>query len=147
MNKDIPELVETSNNLASVKQKNEKIAVLVSERSMSAEGMEKIHAVIKGDFRKLNFDTKVLANNPVWTPNLDSPILRKTVETYESLFGAKPETKAIHAGLECAAIKEKFPEMDIVSFGPTLKNPHTTDETMYIDTVPKFILLLRALLK
>ncbi|MCG3118603.1 MAG: Cytosol non-specific dipeptidase [bacterium] len=84
---------------------------------------------------------------PGWKPNLDSPILQVARSTYQSLYGKDPAVKAVHAGLECGIIGEKFPGMDMVSFGPTLEGVHSPDEKIYIDTVEKFWNFLLALLK
>jgi dipeptidase D len=84
---------------------------------------------------------------PGWKPNLDSEILKVAVATYETLYGKKPAVKAIHAGLECGIIGEKFPGMDMVSLGPTLEGVHSPDEKIYIDTVQKFWQYLLTILK
>lgn len=84
---------------------------------------------------------------PGWKPNLDSPILKLAKSIYKSLYGKEPAVKAIHAGLECGIIGEKYPEMDMVSFGPTLQGVHSPDEKIYIDTVEKFWKFLLEILK
>jgi dipeptidase D len=78
---------------------------------------------------------------------MDSPILKIAKDTYNSLFGKKPEVKAVHAGLECGIIGEKYPGIDMVSFGPTLEAVHSPDEKIYIDSVEKFWNYLLAILK
>ena len=84
---------------------------------------------------------------PGWKPNMDSPILKKAVATYEGLYGKKPEVKAVHAGLECGIIGERYPGMDMISFGPTMRDVHSPQEHILVDTVPKFWTFLAALLK
>jgi dipeptidase D len=84
---------------------------------------------------------------PGWKPNLDSPILKTAKATYKSLYGKDPAVKAIHAGLECGIIGEKYPGMDMVSFGPTMQAVHSPDEKIHIDTVDKFWRFLLAILK
>jgi dipeptidase D len=84
---------------------------------------------------------------PGWKPNLDSPILKTAKATYKSLYGKEPAVKAIHAGLECGIIGEKYPGMDMVSFGPTMQAVHSPDEKIYIDTVDKFYKFLLEILK
>jgi dipeptidase D len=84
---------------------------------------------------------------PGWKPNTDSPILKKAVSTYESLYGKTPAVKAIHAGLECGLIGEKYPGIDMISIGPTVTDVHSPDEQIHIATVPKFWDFLLALLK
>ena len=78
---------------------------------------------------------------------MDSEILRIAMDTYQNLFGRRPETKAVHAGLECGIIGEKYPGMDMVSLGPTLEGVHSPDEKIHIDTVEKFWTYLLAILK
>ena len=75
---------------------------------------------------------------PGWSPNKRSPILKVAEESYEKLFNKKPEVKAIHAGLECGLFLDKYPGMDMVSFGPTIKGAHSPDERLKIDTVEMF---------
>jgi dipeptidase D len=84
---------------------------------------------------------------PGWKPDMDSAILKVAKATYKQLTGKAPEVKAVHAGLECGIIGEKYPGMDMVSFGPTLEGVHSPDEKIYIDTVPKFFEFLKAILK
>ena len=76
-----------------------------------------------------------------------SPLLKTAIDTYKSLYGKKPAVKAIHAGLECGIIGEKYPGMDMISFGPTLEGVHSPDEKIFIDTVPKFWAFLLGILK
>ena len=84
---------------------------------------------------------------PGWKPNLASPILKLAKSTYKALYGKEPEVKAVHAGLECGIIGEKYPGMDMVSFGPTMREVHSPNEHLYIDTVGKFWTFLVTLLK
>jgi dipeptidase D len=84
---------------------------------------------------------------PGWKPNLDSPILKMAKSTYQSLYRKEPAVKAVHAGLECGIIGEKYPGMDMISFGPTLEGVHSPDEKIYIDSVEKFWNFLLAILK
>ena len=82
---------------------------------------------------------------PGWAPNPDSLLLKRTVESYVRLFGVEPKVKAVHAGLECGLFLEKYPELDMVSFGPTLMSPHSPTERVEIPTVEKFYSLVKAL--
>ena len=75
---------------------------------------------------------------PGWAPNMKSPIMKISAEAYEELFGEKPAIKAIHAGLECGLFLTKHPDLDMVSFGPTMTGVHSPDEKLYIPTVDKF---------
>ena len=83
---------------------------------------------------------------PGWKPNINSEILGVVKTTYKNMFNAEPEVKAIHAGLECGIISEKYPEMDMISFGPTMFGVHSPDERLKIDTVPNFYKLLCGIL-
>jgi dipeptidase D len=84
---------------------------------------------------------------PGWKPDLTSAILKLARSTYQGLYGKEPAVKAVHAGLECGIIGEKYPGMDMVSFGPTLQAVHSPDEKIFIDTVEKYWNFLLALLK
>ena len=84
---------------------------------------------------------------PGWNPNMDSSILKTMQQVYQDLFGKIPETKAVHAGLECGLIGAIFPRMDMISFGPTIRFPHSPDEKIEIATVQKFWDFLVATLK
>lgn len=84
---------------------------------------------------------------PGWAPNPSSELLRLTAESYRTLFGVDPLVKAIHAGLECGLFLEKYPDLDMISFGPTLRGVHSPDERLEISTVDKFWRLLLELLK
>ena len=83
---------------------------------------------------------------PAWEPNLDSPLLARCREIYRSLFGRDPAVEAIHAGLECAVIGARFDGMDMISFGPTIRNPHSPDEALHLDSVGKVWTFVKALL-
>jgi dipeptidase D len=84
---------------------------------------------------------------PGWSPNPESPVLRIAREAYEELFHVQPQVKAIHAGLECGLFLEKYPTLDMVSFGPTIKGAHSPDERLDIASTAKFWSLLTAVLK
>lgn len=84
---------------------------------------------------------------PGWTPNPDSKLLEVTVDAYKRLFDTEPKVRAIHAGLECGLFLEKYPDLEMVSFGPTLRGVHSPDERLEIATVPKFWSLLAEVLK
>ncbi len=84
---------------------------------------------------------------PGWKPNMDSRVLKRAIATYSSLYGKEPEVKAIHAGLECGLIGEKYPGIDMISFGPTMTAVHSPEEKIFVDTVPRFWGFLAALLK
>ena len=147
MSPDIPGLVQTSTNLAIVSTGLKSIRVATSQRSSVASEIDEICQAVANTFELGGAEAVIGEGYPGWKPNLESEILRIAVETYQSLAGKKPEVKAVHAGLECGIIGEKFPGMDMVSFGPTLQGVHSPDERIYIDTVEKFWNYLLAILK
>ncbi|MFZ1978479.1 MAG: aminoacyl-histidine dipeptidase [Bacteroidota bacterium] len=147
MSADIPGLVETSTNLAIIKTSASKVEIITSQRSSVASEIDEIVRTVASIFELADAEIEIAEGYPGWKPNLDSPILRIARETYQSLYGKAPEVKAIHAGLECGIIGEKYPGMDMISFGPTLEGVHSPDEKIYIDTVEKFWNFLLAILK
>ena len=83
---------------------------------------------------------------PSWQPNVNSPLLARMINLYKELFGKEPVVESIHAGLECGIIGDKYPGMDMISFGPTIKNPHSPDEIIHIESISKVWRLLTAVL-
>ncbi len=139
MSQDIPGLVETSSNLASVKMdKPGNIRIVTSQRSSIASARDNVRNTVASVFELAG--AKVNSNDgyPGWKPDTSSKLLAITVDAYKRLFGTEPKVKAIHAGLECGLFKEKYPALDMVSFGPTLRGVHSPDERMLIPTVEKF---------
>ena len=147
MSQDIPGLVETSSNLASIKVRDHKILVTGSQRSSILSARNNVVDTLRAVFELAGARVDVGEGYPGWKPNTQSEILRIAVETYKELFGVEPKVKAIHAGLECGLFLEKYPHMDMVSFGPTLRGVHSPDERMLIPTVDKFWRHLLAILK
>ena len=147
MNADISWLVETSTNVAVVGTKGKKIELATSQRSSVASEIVEIAQTVRTIMEMGGASVTQGDGYPGWNPDLDSPILKLAVRTYEQLYGRKPEVKAVHAGLECGIIGEKYPGMDMVSFGPTLEGVHSPDEKIHVDTVPKFWDFLLAILK
>ncbi len=141
-------LVETSTNLASVKfTDNKTIVVTTSQRSSVESAKTYAMQMVESVFTLAGADVTHSDGYPGWAPNPDSELLRLTVESYRSLFGEEPLVKAIHAGLECGLFLEKYPELDMISFGPTLRGVHSPDERLEISTVDKFWRLLCDTLK
>jgi len=138
----MPGLVETSTNLASVKMSEGKIIVTTSQRSDRESGKTDIASMVEAVFLMAGAPVKRSDGYPGWSPNPHSEILGVTVETYKQLFKTKPTVRAIHAGLECGLFLEKYPHLDMVSFGPTIKGAHSPDERIHIATVEKFWKLL-----
>lgn len=128
-------LVETSTNLASVKFYDDKIQVTTSQRSSLESGKEDINTMVRNVFLLAGAKVESGDGYPGWAPNTDSEILKIVVASYERLFGKTPVVRAIHAGLECGLFLEKYPNLDMVSFGPTLRGVHSPDEKVEIKTV------------
>jgi dipeptidase D len=147
MSPDIPGLVQTSTNLAIVSTGRKSIAIATSQRSSVASEIDEICQMVANVFELGGAEVEASEGYPGWKPNLDSEILKIAKETYQSLYGKEPAVKAVHAGLECGIIGEKFPGIDMVSFGPTLQGVHSPEEKIYIDTVEKFWNYLLAILK
>jgi len=146
MSRAVPGLVETSNNLAVVETGDAEIKITTSSRSSVMPSLKATLDQVAAVFRLAGGKVHVSDGYPAWTPNPDSPILKTTVGVFEREFGSKPEVKAIHAGLECGLIGEKFPGMDMVSMGPQIESPHSPDERVQISTVERFYRLLKATL-
>ncbi len=143
----MPGLVSTSSNIASVRftGKN-KITIATSQRSDREEAKASISKRVRRIFAMMDAEVKNLNSYPGWTPNPQSPILEITKAAYQDLFGKKPVVRAIHAGLECGLFLEKYPQLDMISFGPTIRNVHSPSEQLNIPTVKYFSdLLLRVL--
>lgn len=147
MSQDIPGLVETSSNLASMKIHDHQIIVTSSQRSSILSARKNVADTIKAIFELAGAHVDVGEGYPGWKPNPHSEILKIAMETYKELFGVEPKVKAIHAGLECGLFLEKYPSLDMISFGPTLRGVHSPDERMLIPTVDKVWQHLLAILK
>jgi dipeptidase D len=146
MHPEIPGLTETSTNLAIVKTGKSALEVLCSSRSSVASALEATRGVLKSVCALAGAKAELHDGYPGWMPNLDSPLLKKLKEIYAGSFGKEAEVVAIHAGLECGIIGEKFPGMDMISFGPTIRNPHSPEEHVHIGSVEKFWTFLTAAL-
>ena len=144
---DVEGLVETSNNLASVKMLENKINIVCSTRSSISEALESQRKRIKIISQVFGAEAEQEEAYPGWTPNVNSPVLDITTKIYTKLLGKEPHICAIHAGLECGVIGEKVNGMDMVSFGPTIKGPHSPDERVEISSVDNFWDLLLKVLK
>ena len=142
MSQEIPGLVETSNNLAIVRCNDSEATVVTSTRSSIFSALEATRSKIDAIAALSGGDTKKDEGYPAWSPNLESNILKTMKKIYTELNGKEPEIMAIHAGLECGIIGEKYDGMDMISFGPELKNPHSPDERVHIGSVERFWKLL-----
>ena len=144
----MPGLVETSTNLASVKfEGDDRIVVTSSQRSSVESAKTYVMQMVESVFALAGADVAHSDGYPGWTPDPQSKLLAVTAESYERLFGVKPKVRAIHAGLECGLFLEKYPDLEMVSFGPTLRGVHSPDERLEIATVDKFWRLLLEVLR
>lgn len=148
MSSAIPGLVETSTNLASVKFTDKKrVVVTTSQRSSVESAKHYAKNAVESVFALAGADVIHSDGYPGWAPNPDSKLLKVSVECYERLFGVEPKVKAVHAGLECGLFLEKYPHLEMVSFGPTLRGVHSPDERLEIATVDKFWRHLKEIVK
>ncbi len=148
MSQDIPGLVETSTNLASVKMEDgETIKVGTSQRSSINSARYNASKRIESLFLLAGANVTHESEYPGWKPRVDSPLLEKSRAAYKDLFGNEPVVRAIHAGLECGLFLDKFPKLDMISFGPTIRGAHAPGEKLEIASVEKFRKLLLELLK
>lgn len=138
MSREIENFVETSTNLASIKMSDGVIHIATSQRSSVESAKQAAAAKIESTFRLTGARVKHSDGYPGWTPNPDSRVLKVGVEVYRKMYGKEPVVRAIHAGLECGLIGEKYPKMDMISYGPTLRGVHSPDERIEIKTVEMF---------
>ena len=138
MSYDISGLVETSTNLATVILDGNSAIMGLSSRSSIASALQdfrdRIHAIANLSGATVSEETPY----PGWKPNLDSKLLKQSKKIFKDMYGEEPTVEAIHAGLECGIIGEKFPGMDMISIGPTIKYPHSPEEQVHVSTVDKF---------
>lgn len=147
MSADFDNLVETSNNIARVKVGGGKIIVKCLTRSSVESSKVDLTNALKSCFELMDAEVSVSGDYPGWTPNPNSEILGVLKSTYRDLFGQDPQVVACHAGLECGLIGNHYPEMDMISFGPTILGAHSPQERVSISSVQKFWRFLVAILK
>jgi len=147
MSKDMEGIVETSSNLAIVKSENGTITISLFHRSSSDLAKKELCIQVKELFTKYGAQVEQYGNSPGWKPNPNSPILTTMKEVYLQKFGKTPEVKVIHAGLECGVLGAAYPHFDMISFGPTIRFPHSPDEKVHIESVDKFYQFLIETLK
>ncbi len=143
----IPSVVETSSNLGIINIGGGEASILILARSSNETMMEYIQEMQESCFSMAGMKVEYGGNYGAWQPNFDSPIVAKMVEVHRKLFGEEAKVQVCHAGLECSIIGGVYPGMDLVSFGPTLRSPHTPDERCNIPSVAKFWTFLKALLE
>jgi dipeptidase D len=138
MSNDMEGLVETSTNLAIVKSENGELKIQCLLRSSVDTAREDLKNMFRAVFEPAGAEVMFDGEYPGWKPNLDSPILKTMQDVYNRKFGKIPEIKAIHAGLECGLLGGVYPNLDMISLGPTIRFPHSPDEKVNIETVKKF---------
>ncbi len=140
-------LVETSSNLASVVTTKETMTVVASQRSNVMSALDNVCATVKATFQLGGAEVLQGDGYPAWKMNAKSELTALAVKTYKELFGKEPRVLGIHAGLECGLFAERYPQLDMISFGPTLRNVHTPQEALHIPSVQKVWDHLLAILK
>jgi dipeptidase D len=138
MSEEIEGVVETSSNMAIIKSENGKLTVAFLHRSSSEEAKKALCVQVRELFEKYGAGVEHSGDYPGWQPNANSPILNTMKEVYKKNFGKVPEVKVIHAGLECGILGATYPNWDMISFGPTIRFPHSPDEKIHIESVKKF---------
>ncbi|MBR5456466.1 MAG: aminoacyl-histidine dipeptidase [Bacteroidaceae bacterium] len=139
MSQDVPGLVETSSNLASLKRTGDSvITVTTSQRSSIESARDNVSEAVRAAFELGGAQVTTKGKYPGWKPNMKSAILKVACETYKELFGTEAKIKAIHAGLECGLFLEKAPHLDMMSFGPTMRGVHSPDERLDIASTERW---------
>jgi dipeptidase D len=138
MSPDIADLVEASNNIAKVDISNGEAKILCLTRSSVDSSKQDVAQSLKAAFSLANMEVTFSGEYPGWTPNPLSPILKTMVDLYKQKFGHTPDVVACHAGLECGILGRNYPNMDMISYGPTIKGAHSPDERVSISSVAKF---------
>jgi dipeptidase D len=147
MSYDIPDLVETSSNLATVRTEKDELRIHVSNRSSVDSAIRAVQQRVGSIGHLAGAVVEQVEGYPGWKPNLDSHVLQVAKDAHKVILGKQAEVKAVHAGLECGIIGEKYPGMDMVSFGPQIEFPHSPDERVKIASVADFWKLLIGILE
>ena len=138
MSPEIEGLVETSNNVARVEVENGEIEILCLTRSSVESSKNDLANSIRSGFEMAGFEVELSGAYPGWAPNKDSAILKVLDSLYQKMNGQKAEVAACHAGLECGILGHEYPEMDMISFGPTIRGAHSPDERASISSAQKY---------
>lgn len=138
MSKEMQGVVETSTNLAIVKSGKGVIEMASLQRSSVDEEKTRVSIQMRDVWKEAGAEVDISGDYPGWKPNVNSPILQTMKDVYRVKFGKVPEVKVIHAGLECGILGAKYPNWDMISFGPTIRSPHSPDEMVNIGTVGMF---------
>lgn len=137
MSKDIDGLVETSSNLATVNIKDEQLVMLSNQRSSNMDSLALLCDQVMSVARLSGAKGETNGGYPAWKPNMESKLLERCLEVYRTRFNREPIVEAVHAGLECGIIGSRYDGMDMISFGPTIKNPHSPEEKIEIESIGK----------
>jgi dipeptidase D len=146
MSAEVPGFVETSNNIGIVELKQEGVYIVSNHRSSVLSRLEEITRRVESLAWMTGANTERNKLNPPWQPNMDSPLLKKCVQTYESITGKAPQVELTHGGLECGIISDRCGGLDCISFGPTIINPHSPDERLHVPSLTGTWELLKAVL-
>ncbi|MBR3565046.1 MAG: aminoacyl-histidine dipeptidase [Paludibacteraceae bacterium] len=144
---EMPDVVETSNNLSIIETKPNKILIKCLLRSSVESRKDELASIVESVFSMAGAKIEFTGAYPGWKPNVKSNILHTMKQVYADTFGVEPRIITIHAGLECAILGRNYPNMDMISFGPTIKHPHSPDEKVEIKSVEKFYHFLLQTLK
>lgn len=147
MAEDFPHLVQTSTNLSMVEISNDALAVTSSQRSSVPSRLDAMCLAVESVGRLAGATVHTGSGYPSWPMNRESPLLKRCTSLYRELFDAAPTVQVMHAGLECGVIGDRCPDMDMISLGPTMENPHSPSERLYLPSVEKVWRLMVALLK
>ena len=147
MSQAVPNLVETSTNLSKVNVADGTVTIDFLTRSSVETSRDELAAKIRSTFPEKHFQVQEGGAYPGWAPNADSDIKRLMISVYQELYGNEPIVNAVHAGLECGILGSRYPGMDMISFGPTIKHPHSPDEKCHIPSVKKYWDFLVAVLE
>jgi dipeptidase D len=155
MSEGMPGVVQTSSNLATIRTETgraedgkagDRLVIVTSQRSSVNSELHEITNNVAITAESVGADVEHSSSYPSWQPDASSLLMKRCKDVYSKTFGEEPRTEVIHAGLECAVIGSKFPGMDMISFGPTIRNPHSPDERLYIPSVARVWEFLLALL-
>lgn len=144
---DIPELVETSNNIARVMIKDGNVKIGCLTRSSVESSKMDLAMMLRATFELIGCEVELSGDYPGWAPDMDSSILKVLRSLYETLYNEKPHVAACHAGLECGILGTHYPDMEMISFGPNIKGAHSPDERVQISSVQKFWIFVLEILK
>ncbi|HSA34073.1 MAG TPA: aminoacyl-histidine dipeptidase [bacterium] len=147
MSAEMEGLVETSNNLAILAVADKKLTITTSQRSSVMSRLDWLTLKVETIARRGGATPHTGGGYPSWQPNIKSPLLARCLKVYKELFKVDAKVEAIHAGLECGIIGAKYDGMDMISFGPTVKNPHSPDEKMFVPSVGRYYDFMKALFK